>query len=719
MVVLKEINTIDALIDRVFSYSPDADVSLLKRAYAFSCEAHNKQKRVGGEPYIEHPLAVANILTDMHMDATTIAAGLLHDTVEDTDTTIDEIRALFGDDIAFLVSSLTKLSKVEFKTSEEAQAENFRRMFLAMAEDIRVILIKFADRLHNMRTLEYLDEKKRMRIAQETLEIYAPLANRLGIGWLKTEFEDLSFKFLEPEKYAELTQNVAKRREEQENYLNEIMEIVKAYLRESSINGRVFGRIKHYYSIYQKMRRQGIPFDQVYDVLAIRIITDTKANCYAILGLLHSLWTPVPGRFKDFIGAPKSNMYQSLHTTVIGPRGEKIEFQIRTEEMDRIAEEGIAAHWKYKERGTIGRGDDDYFKWLRDLVRLQKDLPDAKEFLEAVKGNIFPDVVYVFTPKGDVIELPVDSTPVDFAYHIHTMVGHQCTGAKVNGRIVPLRYKLQNGDTVEIITAPGHGPSKDWLKFVKSQKASSRIKQWIKTEERQKSLKLGEELLEKAFRRYGLDLSLTKSKELLNIAQTFRIKTHEDLFIAIGYGRISAHQIVNKLLPESERVKKKIPIEQPKKPVEEKGITLKGVDNIMYHRSKCCYPLPGEKVIGFVTRGKGVSIHATDCPMFKVNVIDRDRLIDVEWTGDGKTTYTAKVIAYTIDKTGLLAEMSAVISTNNININHIDASVTSDRRARFNFILEVKDKQQLDDIIKKLSHIKGVLEVMRFKGARA
>ncbi len=718
MVVLKEINTIDALIDRVFSYSPDADVSLLKRAYAFSCEAHNKQKRVGGGPYIEHPLAVAVILTDMHMDSTTIAAGLLHDTIEDTNTRIEDIRELFGEDIAFLVSSLTKLSRMEFKTTEEAQAENFRRMFLAMAEDVRVILIKFADRLHNMRTLEYLDKNRRMKIAQETLEIYAPLANRLGIGWLKTEFEDISFKFLEPDIYTELTQKVAKRKEEQESYLDEIMKIVEAYLRESSIPGRVFGRIKHYYSIYQKMRKQRIPFEQVYDVLAIRIITDTKANCYAILGLLHSLWTPVPGRFKDFIGAPKSNMYQSLHTTVVGPRGEKIEFQIRTEEMDRIAEEGIAAHWKYKERGFIDKGDDEYFKWLRDLVRLQKDLPDAKEFLEAVKGNIFPDVVYVFTPKGDVLELPQDSTPVDFAYHIHTQVGHQCTGAKVNGKIVPLRYRLQNGDTVEIITTSGHGPSKDWLKFVKSQKAKSRIKQWIKTEERQKSLKLGEELLEKSLRRHGLALDLARSKDILNIASTFRIKTHDDLFIAIGYGRISAHQVVNRLLPESERVKKKPVKEQPRKPVEEKGITLKGVDNIMFHRSKCCYPLPGENVTGFVTRGKGVSIHAVDCPMLEVNAIDRDRLVDVEWASDGKTTYTAKILVDTIDKTGLLAEMSAVISTNNININHIDASVTSDRRARFNFILEVKDKQQLDDLIKKLSHIKGVIEVRRFKGVK-
>jgi len=553
MAVLRDINTVDALIDRVFSYNLDSDADLLRRAYAFSNEAHYKQKRKGGEPFIEHPLAVAAILCNMRMDTNTIAAGLLHDTIEDTDTTVEDIKELFGEDIAFLVESMTKLSKMEFKTSEEAQAENFRKMLLAMAEDMRVILIKFADRLHNMRTLEYLSPEKRESIARETMEIYAPLANRLGIGWLKSELEDLSFRFLMPEMYEQLVQKVAKKKEEQEGYLDEVMKIIEAHIRAASIPGNVFGRVKHNYGIFLKMQKQRIPFEQVYDVIAIRIITDTPSNCYAILGLIHSLWTPVPGRFKDFIGAPKSNLYQSLHTTIIGPRGEKAEIQIRTEEMNRIAEEGIAAHWKYKEADHAEKLDEKYFTWLRELVKSQKESGDAKEFLEEVKGNISPGVVYVFTPGGDIVELPQDATPVDFAYSIHTEVGHQCIGAKVNSRIVPLRYKLQNGDAVEIITSQGHTPSRDWLKFVKSQRAKSRIKQWLKIEERKKGLTLGGELLEKALRRYNLSPSLAKSREILDAAKAYRIQTHEDLLVAIGYGRLSVHKIVKKLMPEPEK----------------------------------------------------------------------------------------------------------------------------------------------------------------------
>ncbi len=713
MVVLKEVSTIDGLIDKVFSYNTEADFNLLRRAYSFSSEAHFRQKRVQGTPYIEHPLAVAAILTDMRLDSNTIAAGLLHDTIEDTDTTIEDIRELFGEDITFLVASMTKLSRMEFKTSEEAQAENFRKMLLAMAEDVRVILIKFADRLHNMRTLEHLPEAKRKKVARETMGIYAPLANRLGIGWLRTEFEDLSFKFLMPEIYNELIDKVAKRREEQEGYLKEIIKIIETRLSDASIYGRVLGRVKHYYGIYLKMHKQKIPFELVYDVLAVRIITDTQANCYGILGLIHSLGTPVPGRFKDFIGAPKSNLYQSLHTTVVGTRGEKIEFQIRTDEMDRVAEEGIAAHWRYKERESIDKRDDKYFSWLRELVRLQKDMPDAKEFLEAVKGNIFPDVVYVFTPKGDIVELPYDATPVDFAYSIHTEVGHQCTGAKVNGKIVPLRYRLQNGDTIEIITSQGHRPSRDWLKFVKTQKAKARIKQWIKVEERKKSLMLGEELLEKTLRKHGLGTALAKSREILDAVKPFRIKTHEDLLIAIGYGRLSAHQVVNKLLPESEKLEKTPAKKGTKKTEQERGIKIEGVDNIMFHRSKCCYPLPGERVAGFVTRGRGVSIHTVDCPTLDTHTIDMDRLVAVEWTGGDDATYAVKIAVHTIDKTGILAELSAIISTNNININYIDASATHEKQARFNFILEIKDRHQLDDILKKISQVKGIIEVKR------
>lgn len=719
MVVLRDINTVDALIDKVFSYNPEANTDLLRRAYAYSNEVHYKQRRKGGTPYIEHPLAVAGILCNMKMDTNSIAAGLLHDTIEDTDTKVEDIRALFGDDISFLVESLTKLSRMEFKTSEDAQAENFRKMFLAMAEDMRVILIKFADRLHNMRTLEYLSAPKREEIARETLEIYAPLANRLGIGWLKSEFEDLAFKFLMPDVYEELESKVAKKREEQEGYLREVIKIVEAHLRAASIPGRVFGRVKHFYGIYRKMHKQRIPFELVYDVFALRIKTDTKAHCYAALGLIHSLWTPVPGRFKDFIGAPKSNLYQSLHTTVIGPKGERVEFQIRTEEMDRIAEEGIAAHWKYKEGKHVDKIDEKYFAWLREFVKSQKDTPDAREFLEAVKGNIVPGVVFVFTPEGDIVELPQDATPVDFAYSIHTEVGHQCTGAKVNRRIVPLRYNLQNGDTVEIITSQGHVPSRDWLKFVKTQRAKARIKQWLKVEERKKGMALGEELLEKTLKKYGLRIATAKSKEILEAAKPYRIRNYEDLCVAIGYGRLSVHKIINKLLPEPEKDEKaKVPVKKSTEKTEEgKGISIKGVDNIMFHRSKCCYPLPGEAVTGFVTRGRGISIHTVNCPTLDTHTIDPDRLVEVDWGGDGESTYAVKVQALTIDKRGLLAELSAVLSTNNININHIDASATHEKQALFNFTLDIRDKKQLDEILKKLSQISGVIDVRRVQSS--
>ncbi len=715
MVILKKISTLDGLIDRIFSYNPEADVNMIRRAYAYSNEAHYKQKRMGGAPYIEHPLAVADILCDMRMDCNTIAAALLHDTVEDSDISIEDVRALFGDDVAFLVESLTKLSKIELRTSEDAQAENFRKMFLAMAEDMRVILIKFADRLHNMRTLQYLSSLKQDKIAQETLDIYAPLANRLGIGWLKSEFEDLSFKFLMPDKYKEIARRVAKKREEQEGYLNEIIKIMEAHLKVEKIPARVFGRVKHFYGIHQKMCKQSISFDLVYDVIAVRIITDTPTNCYAALGLIHSLWTPVPGRFKDFIGSPKSNLYQSLHTTIIGPKGERVEYQIRTEEMNRIAEEGVAAHWKYKENDGADKVDEKYFIWLRELVKQQKDTPDAKEFLEAVKGNIIPGVVFVFTPEGDIYELPQNASPVDFAYAIHTEVGHQCTGAKVNSRIVPLRYKLQNGETVEIITSHGHTPSRDWLKFVKTQRAKSRIKQWLKIEERKKGLMLGEELLEKALKKYRLNTALAKSKEILEVAKPYRIKTHEDLYVAIGYGRLSVHKIVRKLLPEPEEGdKEKIHLKKEvKKPEDSKGITIKGVDNIMFHRAKCCYPLPGEPVTGFVTRGRGVSIHSVNCPTLDTNTVDADRLVDVEWAGDGEATHMVKVQVLTIDKRGLLTELSAVLSTNNVNINHVDASATHEKQALFNFILDIRDKRQLDDIARKISQINGVIDVKR------
>ncbi|MDI6889321.1 MAG: bifunctional (p)ppGpp synthetase/guanosine-3',5'-bis(diphosphate) 3'-pyrophosphohydrolase [Thermodesulfovibrionales bacterium] len=704
--------TIDGLVKKVLSYNPDADVEVLKRAYHFSSESHSSQKRIEGSPYIEHPVAVASILADMKMDTATIAAGLLHDTIEDTGKTREEIKELFGEEIAFLVEALTKLSRMVFKTKEEAQAENFRKMFLAMSEDVRVMLIKFADRLHNMRTLKHLSENRRQRIASETLEIYAPIANRLGIGWLKMELEDLSFKFLMPKLYSELVRKVAKRKEEQEGYLNELIKIVNNKLKEAGLPGAVSGRIKHHYGIYQKMQKQRITFEQVHDVLGLRIITDTKANCYAILGLIHSLWTPIPGRFRDYIGVPKSNMYRSLHTTVIGPKGERVEFQIRTNEMHMIAEHGIASHWRYKEKDEVDEKSSKYISWLRDLIQAQKELSDAKDFLEAVKGEVFPDAVYVFTPKGDIKELPVGSTPVDFAYSIHTQVGHRCIGAKVNGRIVPLRYTLRSGDTVEIITSPTHGPSRDWLKFVVTQRAKDRIKQWIKTEERKEAIELGSRLLEGELKRHDFSPSVLKSEDMQGVLKSFNIQSLEDLYVSVGYGRLSAHQVVNKLVPE--KPVEEVPAAKVTRPLkEQKGITIKGVDNVLYRTAKCCFPVPGDRLVGFVTRGRGATIHREDCPNLERLAVDNARLVDVEWRAVGDATSPAKLFVETVDRPGILANLSALISSVNVNISHVEASSTEDKKAHIVFVLEVKDKSQLSGLTQKIAQMEGVLKVSR------
>ncbi len=707
----EELITIDDLIKKVLSYNPDADVEILRRAYYFSSEAHCSQKRIEGSPYIGHPLAVASILADMKMDTATIAVGLLHDTVEDTGTTAEDISGLFGNDIAFLVEALTKLSRMEFRTKEEAQAENFRKMLLAMSEDVRVMLIKFADRLHNMRTLQHLPENKRQSIASETLDIYAPIANRLGIGWLKIEFEDLSFKFSMPELYKELVRKVTKRKEEQEGYIREVTEIIEKKLKEEGIPGEVSGRVKHYYGIYQKMQRERITFEQIHDVLGLRIITDTKANCYAILGMIHSLWTPIPGRFKDYIGVPKSNMYQSLHTTVIGPKGERVEFQIRTEEMHGIAEEGIASHWRYKEKGELAEKDGRYISWLREIIQAQKEVPDAKEFLEAVKGEVVPEVVYVFTPKGEIKELPMGSTPVDFAYSVHTQVGHRCVGAKVNGRIVPLRYQLRNGDTLEIITSPTHGPSRDWLKFVVTQRAKSRIKQWIKTEERKQSIELGTKLLEGELRRHNLGPSILKSEDMQAVVRAFSMQSFEDLLVSVGYGKVSAHQVVNKLMPEKPAEEIAPKIAKPSK--EQKGISIKGIDNVLYHTAECCFPIPGDNLVGFVTRGKGVTIHRGDCKNLERLAVDDARLVDVEWKPGGETTSPARLVVETVDKPGILANLSALISSVNVNISHLEASSTQDKKAHIVFVLEVKDRGQLTNLTQKIAQMEGVLRVKR------
>ncbi len=710
--MVEETVTIDDLIRKVLSYYPNTDVELLKRAYHFSSEAHSSQKRIEGSPYIGHPLAVASILADMKMDVATVAVGLLHDTIEDTRTTVKNIKDLFGEEIAFLVEALTKLSRMEFMTKEEAHAENFRKMLLAMSEDIRVILIKFADRLHNMYTLQHLPEKKQQRIAMETLEIYAPIANRLGIGWLKTELEDLSFKGIMPDLYDELVRKVAKRREEQEGYLKEITEIVNNKLKEEGISGIVSGRIKHYYGIYQKMQKQRITFEQVHDVLGLRIITDTKANCYAILGLIHSLWTPIPGRFKDYIGVPKSNLYQSLHTTIVGPKGERIEFQIRTSEMNMLAEHGVASHWRYKEKEEVDEKSGRYISWLRDLIHAQRELIDAKDFLEAVKGEVIPEVIYAFTPKGEIKEMPIGSTPVDFAYSIHTEVGHRCVGAKVNDRIVPLKYTLRNGDTVAIITSSTHEPSRDWLKFAVTQRAKSKIKQWIKAEERKQSMELGLKLLEGELRRHDLSTPILKSEDMQKVLKFFNIQSLEDLYASVGYGKLSAHQVVNKLIPE--KPAEEVPVTRITKPPKElKGITIKGVDNVLYHTAKCCFPLPGDGLVGFVTRGRGVTIHRKDCPNLDRLAVDNARLVDVEWKTEGDATSPARLLIETVDRPGILANLSALISSVNVNISHVEASSTEDKTAYITFILEVKDKSQLSGLTQKIAQMEGVLRVSR------
>ncbi len=707
----RKLLTLDELTEKIKVYNPKADTQLLRKAYYFSHEAHCSQKRIEGTPYIDHPLQVASILADMRMDTTTIVAGLLHDTLEDTETSLQDIEGLFGKEVAFLVSALTKLSRMEFRTKEDAQAENFRRMFLAMAEDIRVILIKFADRLHNMRTLEFLPPSKQRRIAQETLEIYAPLANRLGIGWMRTEFEDLSFKYLYPDIYKSLLKKVARRKEEQEGYINEVAEIVRQKLRENQIPGEVTGRVKHLYGIYRKMQQQRIPFEEVYDVLGLRIITDTERRCYEILGLIHSLWRPIPGRFKDYIALPKSNMYQSLHTSVVGPKGERVEFQIRTREMHRIAEEGIAAHWMYKEGGKVMDKDARYIKWLRELIHSQQELKDAKEFLEMVKGEVVPEVVYVFTPKGDIKELPAGSTPVDFAYSIHTEVGHRCIGARVNGRIVPLRYQLQSGDTVEIITSPNHGPSRDWLSFVVTQRAKARIKQWIRAEERKQSYELGYRMLEEELRKRHLGTTVMKSPKMEEVAHSFSLKGVEDLLVSIGYGKVSAQQVVNRLFPEQkEEELKPRPI---RKQEEVKGVRIKGIDDILYHTAKCCFPVPGDALVGFVTRGKGVTIHRKDCPNLQRIAVDDERLIEVDWVSDENITAPARVFVETVDRPGILASLSSVISSMNVNISQLQATTTHDRRAHLSIILEVKDRNQLHTLVQKLASTDGVLSVKR------
>jgi len=708
------------ILEKMSRYLPGADLSLIEKAYVFSAKVHQGQVRLSGEVYLNHPLEVSAILADMKMDIATVASGLLHDTVEDTYGTLDEIQQTFGPEIAALVDGLTKISKITLATHEEQQAENFRKMLLAMAKDIRIVLIKLADRLHNMRTLEFLPPENQIKIAQETLDIYAPLANRLGIDRIKTELEDLSFRYLHPEEYRNLAREVAWKKEERERYIQEVSSIISEKLSSYGLGGKVGGRPKHFYSIYKKMKAQNLEFEQVYDVIAFRIILNTVKDCYEALGILHSLWKPVPGRFKDYIAMPKANGYQSLHTTVIGPYGERVEIQIRTEEMNRTAEEGIAAHWQYKEGKGIAPKDSKQFAWVRQLLEWQQDLRDPREFLETVKIDLFPDEVYVFTPKGAVKQFPIGSTPVDFAYSIHTQIGQQCVGAKVNGKIVPLRYPLKNGDIVEIVTNPTHQPSKDWLKFVKTSRARTKIRQWIKAEARERSVDLGKEICEREFKRYHLDFAkIIKSDEMNKIIRDLSLQSADDLMAEVGYGNVSSRQIIGKLLPPEKLDKEKKEesrLQRLTKIIrrEASGIQIRGIQDMMVRFGKCCNPLPGDAISGYITRGRGVTVHTTDCP----NILgsDPERVIQVSWNLKEKAVHAVRVRVICNDKKGLLAEISSALASSEVNIVRADVTTTEDKKAICNFELEVRDLKHLQNAFRALTKLKNVLKVERLRG---
>ncbi len=710
------------ILERLTSYNPNADTDLLRKAYVFSAKVHLGQVRLSGEPYLNHPLEVAGILTQLRLDVASVATGLLHDTVEDTLTSLKEVRENFGEEIAQLVDGVTKISQISLQSSEDGQAENFRKMILAMVKDIRVILVKLADRLHNMRTLKYHSPEKQAEIAQETLDIYAPLANRLGIDWIKSELQDLAFQYLHPDIYEEIRRKIAKKEKERLRYVDEVKRTLMKRLYENHIEGEVTGRLKQIYSIYLKMKGQNIDFDQVYDITAFRVVVHTIKDCYDVLGIIHSILKPIPGKFKDYIGLPKENMYQALHTSVIGPYGERIEIQIRTHEMHEIAEEGIAAHWKYKEGKALGEVDDKRFTWLRQLLEWQRDLKDDAEFIESVKVDLFPHEVYVFTPKGAVKQFPVGATPVDFAYSVHSDVGNHCSGAKVNGKIVPLRYELRSGDTVEIMTSPNQKPSKDWLKLVKTSRAKTKIRQWFTNEEREKSINLGKEILEKEFRKFSLQQTkLIKSGDLARVASEFSFQGVDDLIAAVGYGKVTANQIIGKILPQER-------LEQQREEQEEgrlkhlfKKITrgpkdallIKGIDNVMVRYAGCCNPLPGDKVVGFITRGRGVTIHAADCQ----NAMDDDpnRKVEVEWDSTKEYSYPVRIRIYSDDKKGLLAEISTSISSNKANITNARVDTTEEKKAVSTFEMEIRDLNHLKKVIKALEKIKGVDRVERLR----
>jgi GTP pyrophosphokinase len=690
---------------------------LLTKAYEFCAAEHKAQTRLSGEPYVSHPLEVANVLADMKLDVVCLAGGMLHDVVEDTPITVEQLQQEFGAEVAHIVEGVTKISRIERVSPEEKQADNLRKMVLAMAGDIRVVMVKLADRLHNMRTLEHLPPEKRERIARETLEIYAPIAHRLGMGKVRGELEDLAFRYLEPEAFADVKKAVESRRKVNEEFLAEVCAQVKDKMQAHGIPVSIEGRVKRLYSIWQKLRRQHIQIEQVYDLLAIRIIADSVKDCYAALGVIHNTWRPVPGRFKDFIGIPRPNLYQSLHTSVIGPHGQPFEVQIRTTEMHRLAEEGIAAHWKYKDGRPQKQQDEERFAWLRHLVEWQREVRDPVEFASMLKIDLYPEEVYTFTPKGKVIVLPRDATPIDFAYAIHTEVGHRCVGAKVNGRIVPLKFRLRNGDIVEISTQVNHTPSRDWLALVKTSRARNKIKHWINVAERKRAIEIGKKLLEKEARKYEAVLKNVPAEDYERVARDYGCATADDLHAGLGYGRLSARQVLAKLFPSAS-----IETEQPTKLAgivkralglnRDMAIQVHGYDDLMVYRAKCCNPVRGEPVIGYITRGKGISVHSKSCPNVQNLLYDADRRIEVEWTGPKYSLYPVRLTLTTADRRGMLAEVTSAISDIHSNIQNIEAR-TGDDEAEIDVTLDIVDMHQLDRIISTLRKIDGVYQVRR------
>ncbi len=714
--------TIDRLIEETARYNlPEESREKIRQAYELSAKAHEGQFRRSGESYVEHPLNVAWILASMKVDATCLITALLHDTLEDTTLPSEEIERLFGPKVVSLIDGVTKIGKFHFQaTKAEKQAENFRKMLLSMSEDIRVILVKLADRLHNMRTIASLDTTRQRAIAQETLEIYAPLANRLGIGWIKSELEDLSFSVQDRETYQDLKIKVSNRRRERKNYINTIVKSVQDALAANNLQGEVQGRYKHIYSIYRKMTLQEIPFEEIYDLMGIRIITDTKLNCYAILGLLHSLWKPMAGRIKDFIAVPKSNMYQSLHTTVIGSEGIPVEFQIRTEEMHRVAEEGIAAHWNYKENadGAPAEGERRVVAWLRQLVEWQKELPDNREYMDSVKVNLFPDEVYVFTPKGQVKELIKGATAIDFAYSIHTELGHHCMGARINGRWSPIKTELQSGDIVEIITSPSQTPSKDWLRFISTPRARARVRHWLKEEEDRQSAEIGRKSLENEFRKAHLSFSDYLKSPYLEVILSFSdqsTQTLENVYSRIGFGQVSPNTILRKLVPvPSESIETEIPAEMH--PVSDLPVVVRGGGkDLLISLAKCCNPVPGEEIVGYITRGRGVVIHSRDCPNLVHLSIQKERLIHSTWDNDPSNLFEVQLRVLMEDKPGMLAGVSAAISEKGANINHAEVKQDRFKMAVIEIALGVKNISDLESIMEAIRRVRGVIRVQRLK----